>query len=85
MKENKTERKGKKWTKELQGTEWKRRQTLAVCRTVAQCSRKAEWKTSAKRRKDKVFGQFSLIIDSEILYMLTVGIVVTTDSVDWLC
>ena len=82
MKENKTERKGEKWTKELQGTEWKRRQNLAVCRTVAQCSRKSEWKTSPRRRKDNIFGEFSLIIGSEICYMLTVGIGLTTDSVD---
>ena len=38
-----------------------------------------------RARKDKIFGEFSLIIGSEIWYMLTVGIVLTTDSVDWLC
>ena len=36
---------------------------------------------TAKRRKDNFFGEFSLIIGSEIWYMLNVGIVLTADSV----
>ena len=41
------------------------------------------FQTVPKRRKDKIFGDFSLIIGSEILHMLTV--VQTSDLVDWLC
>ena len=57
---------------------------VSHCRAVFLAKLNETFQTAPKRQKDKIFGEFSLIIGSEIWYMLTVGIVLTTDSVDWL-
>ena len=91
MRENRTERKGGKVDKRV-ANEWMKKAPkpcgvsgVLHCRAVFLAKLNETFQTAPKTRKDKIFGQFSLIIGSEIWYMLTVGIVLVTDSVDWLC
>ena len=57
---------------------------VSHCRAVFFAKLNETVQTPPKRGKDKFLREFSRIIASEIWYMLAVGIVLTTDSVDWL-